>query len=118
MNPDLPPQFERILERSLEKDRDLRYQSAAEMRAEMKILKRTLDSQRTAAAHDTAGFGSGSSVAAPPAIPPVPLKIHWTGAFAPMPIVAAVSALLAGLAIGWFVHAARKPHGSAATTIS
>ena len=51
LNPDLPPQFERILDRSLEKDRDLRYQSAAEMRAEMKILKRTLDSQRTAAAH-------------------------------------------------------------------
>ena len=50
LNPNLPPQFERILDRSLEKDRDLRYQSAAEMRAEMKILKRTLDSQRTAVA--------------------------------------------------------------------
>jgi serine/threonine protein kinase len=47
LNPDLPPQLERILDRSLEKDRELRYQSAAEMRAEMKILKRTLDSQRT-----------------------------------------------------------------------
>ncbi len=56
LNPNLPPQFERILDRSLEKDRDLRYQSAAEMRAEMKILKRTLDSQRSAAAHGTAGF--------------------------------------------------------------
>src|SRR6202789_2141980 len=68
LNPDLPPQFERILDRSLEKDRDLRYQSAAEMRAEMKILKRTLDSQRSAAAQ--APPVSVSAAAAPRALPP------------------------------------------------
>src|SRR5579862_3357406 len=68
LNPDLPPEFERILDRSLEKDRDLRYQSAAEMRAEMKILKRTLDSQRTAAAHGPSASSTGTAVA-PPAIP-------------------------------------------------
>src|SRR6202789_366555 len=68
MNPNLPPQFERILDRSLEKDRDLRYQSAAEMRAEMKILKRTLDSQRSAAAQ--APPVSVSAAAAPRALPP------------------------------------------------
>ena len=85
LNPNLPPQFERILDRSLEKDRDLRYQSAAEMRAEMKILKRTLDSQRTAAAHAPPVSGSGASVAAPPALPPSAAKTPAAEAFAPMP---------------------------------
>jgi eukaryotic-like serine/threonine-protein kinase len=108
LNHDLPPQFERILDRSLEKDRDLRYQSAAEMRAEMKILKRTLDSQRTAAAHAPPASSSGSSVAAPPAPPPIAAKAPASGSLCPYAIVAAASALLAGLAIGWFLHAAQS----------
>jgi eukaryotic-like serine/threonine-protein kinase len=108
LNPDLPPQFERILDRSLEKDRDLRYQSAAEMRAEMKILKRTLDSQRTAAAHAPSGSSSGASVAAPPALPPSAAQPPAGGGLRPYAIVAAISALLAGLAIGWFLHAAHS----------
>jgi eukaryotic-like serine/threonine-protein kinase len=103
LNPDLPLQFERILDRSLEKDRDFRYQSAAEMRAEMKILKRTLDSQRTAAAQ--APPVSLSSVA-PPALPAVAAKAPARRGLRPYAIVAAASALLAGLAIGWFLHAA------------
>src|SRR5271155_1222164 len=70
LNPGLPLEFERILDRSLEKDRDLRYQSAAEMRAEMKILKRKLDSQRSAAAQAPVS-GSVSAVAA---VPPVEAK--------------------------------------------
>src|SRR6202034_2780076 len=70
LNPDLTPQLERILDRALEKDRDLRYQSAAEMRAEMKILKRTLDSQRNAVAQPTPPSVSGSTAAVPPALPP------------------------------------------------
>ncbi len=99
INPDLPLQFERILDRSLEKDRDLRYQSAAEMRAEMKILKRTLDSQRNSAAQ-----AAPVSRAASPA-PPPPEK---TRGLRPYAIAAAASALLAGVAIGWFLHAAKS----------
>jgi eukaryotic-like serine/threonine-protein kinase len=105
LNPNLPPQFERILDRSLEKDRDLRYQSAAEMRAEMKILKRTLDSQRTAAAHTSPVSSSGPSVAAPPALPPSAAQPPASGGLRPYAIVAAIAALLAGLAAGWFLHA-------------
>jgi len=50
MNPDLPLELERIVNKALEKDIDLRYQSAAEMRSDFKRLKRETDSGRSAAA--------------------------------------------------------------------
>jgi serine/threonine protein kinase/tetratricopeptide (TPR) repeat protein len=48
INPDLPPRLEDIINRALEKDRDLRYQHASEMRAELKRLRRDTDSGRSA----------------------------------------------------------------------
>jgi len=47
LNPGLPAQMELILNKALEKDRDLRSQSAAELRADLKRLKRDTDSSRT-----------------------------------------------------------------------
>ena len=49
VNPDLPPELERIVNKALEKDRKLRYQSAAEIRTDLQRLKRDSDSGRAVA---------------------------------------------------------------------
>jgi eukaryotic-like serine/threonine-protein kinase len=46
LNPDLPPKLEEVINRTLEKDRNLRYQHAADMRAELQRLKRDTSSGR------------------------------------------------------------------------
>jgi eukaryotic-like serine/threonine-protein kinase len=62
-NHDMPADFERILQKALEKDRNLRYQNAADLRTDLARLKRDLDSGRSSAS--ASAFSSGVAVAAP-----------------------------------------------------
>ena len=74
LNPDTPAELERIIDRALEKDRELRYQHASEMRSELLRLKRDTGSGRVTAA------SSGTTPAAQEASDSQPASVSSVGA--------------------------------------
>jgi serine/threonine protein kinase/tetratricopeptide (TPR) repeat protein len=91
LNPDLPPKLEETVNKALEKDRKLRYQSAAEIRTDLQRLKRDSDTTRSAAA--TAQVESKSARK----------SIRWAA-------VAGATIVVIGLAVGGWLFVSRKAH--------
>ena len=100
LNPAVPPELERVIQKSLEKDRTMRYQSAADMRADLRRVKRETDSStRTAVSQQQNLYD--------PARPATPSK-RW-------PFYAGAAIVLLLLAIGgshWYQ--AHSTHPAAA----
>jgi eukaryotic-like serine/threonine-protein kinase len=97
VNPAIPEKLNDLISKSLEKERDMRYQTAAELRGDLKRIKRGLDSSRI-----RAGSGSGISAVSGATVPSpqarssqAPQGRMWTIA-----ALVGVVALLAGLGVG------------------
>ncbi len=102
LNSEIPPDLERIINTALEKDRDVRYQSAAELRADLKRLKRDTSSGKVSVAQPAA---------AEPAAPRKRPRWVWAA-------VAGVAAVLIAAAFVWLFSPLPPPRVTGSTQIT
>ena len=93
LNPEIPADLERIMNKALEKDRNLRYQHASEMRTDLQRLKRDSGSQ-TSMQQPPAAYRATTTTAAPS-------SSSW-------PKLAAAALVLIALALGGWLYFARR----------
>jgi len=97
LNPDCPGDLERIINKLLEKDRDLRYQHASDLRTDLKRLKRDMDSGRVSSAAAVAATPGGTIEA------PRPHR-RWKWALAGLLVM-----LLAAVGVTWLARHRIQP---------
>jgi tetratricopeptide (TPR) repeat protein len=113
LNPNVPAELERILEKALEKDRALRYQHASDLRADLKRLKRELDTGRfRASVSIDAGTPAGGALRGSRAQEAAPLATTEAGRFSGADAVTRATGAAAGAAN----PAPASPGGTAATS--
>ncbi len=88
MNPDLPVDLDRIIGKALEKDRNLRYQSAADMRTDLARCKRDIDSGRSGSVAAISSEMSHASSASDTGIKPAGSKVPWIAGIAALVLMA------------------------------
>jgi tetratricopeptide (TPR) repeat protein/predicted Ser/Thr protein kinase len=93
VNPEVPAQLEQIINKALEKDRNLRYQHAADIRTDLQRLKRDTDSGRAAVAAAEAGVKPAKK----------PARFRWMAA-------TGTTIVVVGLALGGWWFYSRKAH--------
>ncbi|MFZ0816694.1 MAG: WD40 repeat domain-containing serine/threonine protein kinase [Candidatus Sulfotelmatobacter sp.] len=95
-NPTIPPKLEEVIFKAVEKEREYRYQTAAELRGDLKRIKRSLDTSRVRAS-------STAAYASPTTPSPAPASASPRSRVLLPVLVAAAIALLAGLGAGKFL---------------
>ena len=118
LNPDVPPKLEDVINKALEKDKALRYQSAADIRTDLQRLKRDAESRHSVAAAESEPVAASLATATSPAaavaaaaekvstVPLVTAKargMKW-------PILAGAAVVVIGLAVSGWLYFTHKAH--------